>query len=159
MTLVFTISISNIVTEQIYFPWIPVTAYIGDYLEEEKYGFCIHCNGSVMCGTCKCAEHSVTLNCYTRWRLFPFILFAVTLMGGTFDLFDGHCDWQNGLQTHFACKCNIAYGVVQCEQTSKSQSKENCQRPLNFIFRNCSNKSNFPHIFSLVKQYFSNLIF
>ena len=32
------------------------TAHIGDYLEEEKYGFCIHCNGSVMCGTCKCAR-------------------------------------------------------------------------------------------------------
>ena len=32
------------------------TAYIGDYFEEEKYGFCIHCNGSAMCGTCKCAR-------------------------------------------------------------------------------------------------------
>ena len=32
------------------------TAYIGDYLEAEKCGFCIHCNGSVMCGTCKCAR-------------------------------------------------------------------------------------------------------
>ena len=32
------------------------TAYTGDYFEEEKYGFCIHCNGSAMCGTCKCAR-------------------------------------------------------------------------------------------------------
>ena len=52
MTLVFTISISNTVTAILF----NFTAYIGDYLEEEKYGFCIHCSGSVMCGTCKCAE-------------------------------------------------------------------------------------------------------
>ena len=29
-------------------------------------------------------------------------MFTVTLMGGTFDLFDGHCDWQSGLHTNFA---------------------------------------------------------
>ena len=41
------------------------TAYIGDYLEEENYGFCIHCNGSVMCGTCKCAE--TVLHWIVQW--------------------------------------------------------------------------------------------
>ena len=41
------------------------TAYIGDYLEEEKYGFCIHCNGSVMCGTCKCAR--TLLHWIVKW--------------------------------------------------------------------------------------------
>ena len=28
-------------------------------------------------------------------------------MGGTFDLFDGHCDGQNGLRTHFARQCYL----------------------------------------------------
>ena len=41
------------------------TAYIGDYFEEEKYGFCIHCNGSVMCGTCKCA--GTLLHWIVKW--------------------------------------------------------------------------------------------
>ena len=41
------------------------TAYIGDYLEEEKYGFCIHCNGSVICGTCKCAR--TLLHWIVKW--------------------------------------------------------------------------------------------
>ena len=41
------------------------TAYIGDYFEEEKYGFCIHCNGSVMCGTCKCAR--TVLHWIVKW--------------------------------------------------------------------------------------------
>ena len=41
------------------------TAYIGDYFEEEKYGFCMHCNGSVMCGTCKCAR--TLLHWIVKW--------------------------------------------------------------------------------------------
>ena len=41
------------------------TAYIRDYFEEEKYGFCIHCNGSVMCGTCKCAR--TLLHWIVKW--------------------------------------------------------------------------------------------
>ena len=41
------------------------TAYIGDYLEAEKCGFCIHCNGSVMCGTCKCAR--TLLHWIVKW--------------------------------------------------------------------------------------------
>ena len=41
------------------------TAYIGDYLEAEKFGFCIHCNGSVMCGTCKCAR--TLLHWIVKW--------------------------------------------------------------------------------------------
>ena len=41
------------------------TAYIEDYFEEEKYGFCIHCNGSVMCGTCKCAR--TLLHWIVKW--------------------------------------------------------------------------------------------
>ena len=41
------------------------TAYIGDYIEEEKYGFCIHCKGSVMCGTCKCAR--TLLHWIVKW--------------------------------------------------------------------------------------------
>ena len=35
------------------------TAYIGDFFEEEKYGFCMHCNGSVI------LEHANVLElCY-----------------------------------------------------------------------------------------------
>ena len=45
------------------------TAYIGDYFEEEKYGFCIHCNGSVMCGTCKCAR--TLLHWIVKWWRLP----------------------------------------------------------------------------------------
>ena len=41
------------------------TAYIGGYFEEEKYGFCIYCNGSVMCGTCKCAR--TLLHWIVKW--------------------------------------------------------------------------------------------
>ena len=41
------------------------TAYIGDYFEEEKYGFCMHCNGSVICGTCKCAR--TVLHWIVKW--------------------------------------------------------------------------------------------
>ena len=54
------------------------TAYIGDYFEEEKYGFCIHCNGSVMCGTCKCAR--TLLHWIVKWwRFSPYsILSAFT---------------------------------------------------------------------------------
>ena len=41
------------------------------------------------------------------------------LTGDTYDLFDGHCDRQNGLHTHFACQPNVCYddgeGVVWCE--------------------------------------------
>ena len=35
----------------------------------------------------------------------------VTLMGGTFDLFDGNCDGQNGLHTHVPV--NIAFDSEQ----------------------------------------------
>ena len=41
------------------------TAYIGDYFEEEKYGFCMHCNESVICGTCKCAR--TVLHWIVKW--------------------------------------------------------------------------------------------
>ena len=34
------------------------TAYIGDYFEEEKYGFCMHCNRSVY------VEHAKVLELY-----------------------------------------------------------------------------------------------
>ena len=41
----------------------------------------------------------------------------ITLMGGTFNLFDEHCDGQNGLHTHFARQLNrICNGVARCEQ-------------------------------------------
>ena len=30
-------------------------------------------------------------------------------IGGTFDLFDGHCDRQNGLHTHFSHQHNVCY--------------------------------------------------
>ena len=56
-----------------------------------------------------CAGHTST----GLWRLFTpndSVTVTVTLTGGTFDLFDGHCDRQNGLHTHFACQCNICYG-------------------------------------------------
>ena len=35
---------------------------------------------------------------------------TVTLTGGTFDLFERHCDGQNRLHTHFAHHSNICYG-------------------------------------------------
>ena len=44
---------------------------------------------------------------------------TVTFTGGTFDLFDGQCDRQNGLQPIFARQRNIFDGVVRCEQTLK----------------------------------------
>ena len=37
------------------------------------------------------------------------IVIIVTLTGGTFDLFHGHCKGQNGLHTHFACQPYICY--------------------------------------------------
>ena len=37
-------------------------------------------------------------------------------MGGTFDLFDGHCDGQNGLHTHCARQRNVCDGDAWCEQ-------------------------------------------
>ena len=45
---------------------------------------------------------------------------TVILMGNTFDLFDGHCDGQSGLHTHFARQRNVCYGdsdgVAGCER-------------------------------------------
>ena len=35
---------------------------------------------------------------------------TIILTGGTFDLFDGHCDGQNGLHGHFAYKRKVCYG-------------------------------------------------
>ena len=53
---------------------------------------------------------------------------TVTLIGGTFDLFDGHCDGQNGLHTHFPYKRYVCYsdsdGIVQCEQTLNTSNKK-----------------------------------
>ena len=41
----------------------------------------------------------------------------MTLAGGAFYLFDGHCAGQNGLHTHFVHQCNeIRDGVARCEQ-------------------------------------------
>ena len=40
------------------------------------------------------------------------VTIIVALTGCTFDFLDGHCDGHNGLHTHFACQCNICYGVV-----------------------------------------------
>ena len=41
-------------------------------------------------------------------------------MSGIFDLFDGHCDRQNGLHIHFARQPNFCYGdgdgVAWCER-------------------------------------------
>ena len=47
------------------------------------------------------------------------ITVAATLTGGTFDLFDGHCDGQKGLHTHSARERNVCDGVAWCEQTLK----------------------------------------
>ena len=48
------------------------------------------------------------------------------LMGGTFDLFDGNCDGQNGLYTHLPVKCSAFYvdGNVdaQCEQSLRQRN-------------------------------------
>ena len=40
------------------------------------------------------------------------VTITATFMGGTFGLFDGHCDGQNGLHTLFAAQRNV---VVWCE--------------------------------------------
>ena len=34
----------------------------------------------------------------------------LTLTGGTFDRFEGHCDGQSRLYTLFACQCKVCYG-------------------------------------------------
>ena len=48
---------------------------------------------------------------------------TVTLAGGTFDLFDGQCDWQNGLHTHFARQHKICDGVASCEWALRLSSR------------------------------------
>ena len=47
------------------------------------------------------------------------ITVTVTLTEGSFEVFDGHCDEQNELHTHFACQRNVCNGdgVARCEQT------------------------------------------
>ena len=49
---------------------------------------------------------------------------TVTLTGGIFDLFNGHCNGQNGLHTNFARQCNICYadgdGVTWCERALRT---------------------------------------
>ena len=45
-------------------------------------------------------------------------------MGGTSDHFDGNCDGQNGLHTHFARQRSVwRDGVAWCEQGFKLTSK------------------------------------
>ena len=47
---------------------------------------------------------------------------TVTLTGGIFDLFDGHCNGQNGLHSNFAIQRNICYGdgVAWCERALRN---------------------------------------
>ena len=41
----------------------------------------------------------------------------VMLTGGTFDVFDGNCDGENGLHNHFARQSSVCCdGVAPCEQ-------------------------------------------
>ena len=58
------------------------------------------------------------------------ITVTVMLTSGTFDLFDAHCDRQNGLHTHFAHQCNIFYGdgdgVTWCEHAWYPLPCKNC---------------------------------
>ena len=65
---------------------------------------------------------NLSLNRLKSWKKFPrkglftlngSIIGTVTLMGGTFDLFDRHCDGQNGLHTHFVRQHNICYEVTE----------------------------------------------
>ena len=46
-------------------------------------------------------------------------MLTVTSMGGTFDVFNGHCDRQNGFHTNFARQRNVCDGVAWCEQSYK----------------------------------------
>ena len=73
------------------------TAYIGDYLEEEKYGFCIDCNRSVMCGTCKCAR--TLFNWIVKW--WRLSLLHTLWLGSRCEIAAGiFCRWQCTL-SHF----------------------------------------------------------
>ena len=59
----------------------------------------------------------------------------VTLTDGTIDCFDGHCDGQNGLHTHFARQRNeIRNGVARCEEALK-HNPQNCIKTLQNIPR------------------------
>ena len=49
------------------------------------------------------------------------ITINVTLRGGTFDLFNGHCGGKNGLHNHFARHRNVCDGVAWREQTLRAQ--------------------------------------
>ena len=39
-------------------------------------------------------------------------------------IFDGHCDGQNGLHTHFARQRNVCEGVASCERTLKESYRK-----------------------------------
>ena len=58
------------------------------------------------------------------------------LTGGTFDLFDRHCDGQNGLHTHFAHQRNICDGVVCCEQAFMVSFTHNVKKIRGAIHKN-----------------------
>ena len=50
------------------------------------------------------------------------VIVIVTLTGGTFDLFDGHCDGQNGLHTHFTHHYGDGDGIDWCEQSFRDKT-------------------------------------
>ena len=56
----------------------------------------------------------------------------ITLMGGTFDLFDDHFDGQKGLHTHFARQRNV---VAWCEQILRVQTVSITKSQLEYFHR------------------------
>ena len=72
-----------------------------------------------------------------RMGCIPILPVNVTLSSGTFYLFDGHCDGQNGLHTHSAHQRNVCDGVAWCERAFIwSQFTSTCSLRCNICRRN-----------------------
>ena len=67
-----------------------------------------------------CSLNAPLLSHQTLFTPNDSITITTILMGSAFDLFDRHCNKQNGLHTHFAHQRNVCYGdcdrVNACEQ-------------------------------------------
>ena len=70
----------------------------------------------ILCTYCLIQQH-----CKDLFTPNDFVTVTGMLTSGTFDLFNGHYDRQNGLHTNFPHQCNVCYVdgevVAQCEQT------------------------------------------
>ena len=121
------------------------TAYIEDYFEEEKYGFCIHCNMSVMCGTCERAR--TLLHWIVKWwrlsllhtlwwkspGLFPHIYIAhrVTQM---------HDIHRSVYKVLWSLNSTTTFSWLQPKLVRSIDLTENCDLYLNLIRTDINNK-------------------